>query len=77
MRKSKDLENILSQEFKDLTISPRTLEVLEKNNISTMRELCVLKRDELKSLKSGFGDNIIIELEQVMLDFGLNFGLKL
>lgn len=77
MRKSKDLENILSQEFKDLTISPRTLEVLEKNNISTMRELCVLKRDELKSLKSGFGDNIITELEQVMLDFGLNFGLKI
>ena len=77
MRKSKDLDSILSQEFKDLTISPRTLEVLEKNNISTMRELCVLKRDELKSLKSGFGDNIIIELEQVMLDFGLNFGLKL
>jgi len=77
MRKSKDLENILNQRFKDLTISPRTLEVLESNNIVTMKDLCVLNRDELKPLKSGFGDNIITELEQVMLDFGLNFGLKI
>ena len=36
-----------------------------------------VNKDELKTEKEGFGDNIIIELEQVMLDFGLNFGLKL
>ena len=77
MKKSKDLDTILSIEFKNLMLSPRTLSILERNNIALMKELCILNKDELKTEKEGFGDNIIIELEQVMLDFGLNFGLKL
>ena len=73
MKKSKDLNSILGIKFEDLKMSPRALLVLEEHGVFTMKELCVLDKSEL----SGFGNNVILELEQVLIDFGLNFGLKL
>ena len=73
----KPFEEVYGTKLEDITISARVSDALAETDLVTVADLCQLTKMELSSKYEGFGAEALFELEQVLLDFGLTFGIKL
>lgn len=71
---AKIMEALKSMSIRELELSIRSINVLNKNNISCVANLVTLTRDEVASMK-GAGRKVVKEIETSLRERGLDFSL--
>lgn len=66
----------LNMDIYELGLSKRSLYALNKNGISTIKELIILNHYEL-SCKKGIGDNIVADIMFCLKKQGLHLGMRI
>ncbi len=70
------LRQILKTPLEDLDLSVRAFNCLKAAKINSLSELVQYEQDELMKFRN-FGQKSLSEIEQVLIDRGLNFGMDL
>lgn len=70
------LRQVLKTPLEDLDLSVRAFNCLKAAKINSLSELVQYEQDELMKFRN-FGQKSLSEIEQVLLDRGLNFGMDL
>jgi DNA-directed RNA polymerase subunit alpha len=71
-----DINGVLFKHIDELELSVRATNCLRSANISTVGEL--VQRSETEMLKTkNFGKKSLVEIKQVLLDMGLDFGMEI
>ena len=73
----KSFEEAYNTKLEDICLSSSVSDALNScEDLKTVADLAKKRKSELLHDYEGIGAESILELEQVLLDFGLNFGIR-